>query len=157
MDTHQTTTVAIISDSHDLVRPEIENFLRSSDLVVHAGDVGSDQTLEGFLSLNDDITLVRGNVDLDTKVSRLPERAILEVEGRSIHIVHDITTFSPGADAPDIVVFGHSHRPLEEKKGNTLFVNPGSIGPRRFSLPISYASLDLAEDVFSLQFHTIAP
>ena len=150
-------TIAIISDSHNLVRPELEDLLKSADLVIHAGDVGSDQTLQHFRLLNENTTLVRGNTDLDKKVSRLPEHITLEVEHHSIHIVHDISTFSQEPIAPEFVIYGHSHKPVEEKKGDTLFVNPGSIGPRRFSLPISYASLKLDGNRVSLKFHTIDP
>jgi len=150
-------TIAIISDSHNLVRPELEDFLKSADLVIHAGDVGSDQTLQHFQSLNENTILVRGNTDLDIKVSQLPEHITIEVENHSIHVVHDIIIFSQEPIAPDFVIYGHSHKPVEERKGDTLYVNPGSIGPRRFSLPISYASLELDGNRVSLKFHTIDP
>lgn len=147
----------IISDSHGLIRPEIEPILKTADHVIHAGDVGSDATLRKFLDINDRIVFVRGNVDGEEQISQLPKRMTLEIDGHTIHIVHNIDDLSIEGDPPDIVVYGHSHTPAEEIRGKTRYVNPGSIGPRRFTLPISYASLNLDGDPVSLQFHTIDP
>jgi hypothetical protein len=151
------STVVIISDSHGLIRPEIEPVLKTTDHVIHAGDVGSDEILQRFLDLNDRIVFVRGNVDRDERVNQLPESVTLEIGGYRIHMVHNINELLLERDPPDFVVYGHSHMPAEEMKGETRYVNPGSIGPRRFSIPISYASLDLDGDPVSLQFHTIDP
>jgi predicted phosphodiesterase len=78
-------------------------------------------------------------------VAHLPEHARIEVAGATIHVVHDIADVPDELDGVDVVVTGHSHKPVVARRGGVLFVNPGSAGPRRFKLPISVGLLDIGE------------
>ena len=113
--------------------------LRGVDAIIHAGDVGSPEVLEGLREIAA-VTAVRGNNDRGAWARTLPERAMLEIAGRRILVIHEIgkLQFDFGAD---VVVSGHSHRSSVTERDGILFVNPGSAGPRRFSLPVSLAYL----------------
>ncbi len=134
--------VGLIADTHGLLRPEAVTALAGSDCILHAGDIGKAEVIDG-LSRVAPVHAVRGNVDLGETVSELPERLELELAGWRILVVHERSAAGATADV-DVVIFGHSHQPLVECQGNTLWVNPGSAGPRRFRLPVSVGWLELA-------------
>ena len=136
------TVVGVISDTHGLLRPEAVAALAGARFIVHGGDVGDEnilRTLEAIAPL----TVVRGNTDTDAWARRLPRTAVLDVDGVRIYAIHDIgeLDIDPPAAGVSVVVFGHSHRPGIEQRGNVLYLNPGSAGPRRFDLPVSVARL----------------
>ena len=133
--------IGLIADTHGLLRPEALTFLAGVDAIIHAGDVGRDQVLAGLRELAP-VHAVRGNVDRTGAVGELPERLDLEFRGARIVVTH-VRPEPPGATDADVVVFGHSHRPLIETSDGCLWVNPGSAGPRRFRLPVSLGRLDL--------------
>ncbi|SAK66232.1 phosphodiesterase [Caballeronia fortuita] len=136
--------IGIISDTHNLVRPEALDALRGCAHIVHAGDICRNDVLTTLASVAP-LTAVRGNNDIADEVARLPEHARVELNGATIHVVHDIADVPEQLDGIDVVVTGHSHKPLIEYRKNVLFVNPGSAGPRRFRLPISLALLDIVD------------
>jgi putative phosphoesterase len=140
------TRVGLISDTHWLLRPEAVTFLRGSDFIVHAGDVGSDKVLEILAHLAP-VTVVRGNNDTGPWAETLPEDAVLEVDGVSLYVLHDLADLKldPAAAGFGLVVSGHSHRPSSETRDGVLYINPGSAGPRRFKLPISIGELQIAD------------
>ena len=133
--------VGLISDTHGLLRPEALDFLRGSDFIVHAGDIGAPEVLEA-LSAIAPVTAVRGNNDRERWASGIPETAVLTVDGMRIYVIHDRADFR--GSGYDIVVTGHSHKPRVEDREGVLYVNPGSAGPRRFSLPIAVGELRIA-------------
>lgn len=136
--------IGVISDTHGLVRESALAALRGVAHVVHAGDVGSPEVLAALAEVAP-VTAVRGNNDLGAWARRLPERATFELAGARLLVVHDRKELRPDATAGfDVVVSGHSHRPLAESVDGTLFLNPGSAGPRRFTLPVSLARLSLS-------------
>jgi putative phosphoesterase len=136
--------VGVISDTHGLVRESALAALRGVAHVVHAGDVGSPEVLEALAAIAP-VTAVRGNNDRGAWARRLPERATLDVGGARILVVHDRHELDADEAAGfDVVVSGHSHRPGAERVGGALYLNPGSAGPRRFTLPISLARLSIA-------------
>jgi putative phosphoesterase len=137
-------TIGIISDTHGLMRREALEALRDSDVVVHAGDVGSPDVLQALRRLAP-VFAVRGNVDRDPWATALPATQIVEVDGREIYVLHDLEALNldPAAAGFHAVVFGHSHQPSMTTKGGVLYVNPGSAGPRRFRLPVSVAKLKI--------------
>ena len=144
MSRRRDTIVGVISDTHGLVRPEALDALRGSDLIVHAGDVGAPAVLEALRELAP-VTAVRGNNDRGEWAAGLAESEAVEVAGRWLFVLHDLheLDLDPAAGGFAAVIAGHSHKPkIEEKKG-VLFVNPGSAGPRRFSLPIAVARLHI--------------
>jgi uncharacterized protein len=123
--------LGVISDTHGLLRPEAIDVLRGSDLIVHAGDVGSPDVLRELERLAP-VVAVRGNNDHGPWAEALPVTA-------SIYVIHDLNELrlDPGAAGHCVVIAGHSHRPRSETRDGVLFFNPGSAGPRRFKLPIS--------------------
>ncbi|CAL8474459.1 metallophosphoesterase family protein [Caballeronia sp. S22] len=145
--------IGLISDTHNLVRPEALDALRGCAHIIHAGDICKRNVLDALASLAP-LTVVRGNNDVGDDVARLPEHARIELGGATIHIVHDIADIPKQLDGIDVVVTGHSHKPFIEHRNGVLFVNPGSAGPRRFKLPITLALLDI--DDGKLEAHIIA-
>jgi len=134
--------IGVISDTHGLLRPEAVAVLRGSDLIVHAGDIGSPAILDE-LSAMAPLTAVRGNNDSDAWARTLPETAELAVGGIRLYLLHDVhrLALDPRAAGFDVVIAGHSHRPLKERRDGVLYFNPGSAGPRRFQLPIALGRL----------------
>ena len=134
--------VGVISDTHGLVRPEALAALRGVERIIHAGDVGAPEVLTALRAIAP-VTAVRGNNDRGAWAERLPERTTLSIRGRRLLVVHDRTAVGREAVAGRlaIVVCGHSHRPGVEQRDGILWVNPGSAGPRRFSLPVTVARL----------------
>jgi uncharacterized protein len=139
--------IGVISDTHRLLRPEAVTALGGSDVIVHAGDVGDPMVLER-LRLIAPVTAVRGNNDRGTWAAALAETEVLEVSGRTLYVLHDLKALDldPRAAGFDVVIAGHSHRPSIDRRDGVLYVNPGSAGPRRFSLPVSLARLRLGRE-----------
>jgi uncharacterized protein len=134
--------IALVSDTHGLLRPEALAFVAGSTHIVHAGDVGSAAIIEA-LSRVAPVTAVRGNNDIGPWAAKLREVERIAVGGVAICVVHDIADYR--AERGDrVVVTGHSHVPRIVERDGVLFVNPGSAGPRRFRLPVSAAELLVA-------------
>jgi putative phosphoesterase len=140
--TTRSLRVGLISDTHDLLRPDAAAFLRGSDLIVHAGDICGSTVLDALRAIAP-TTAVRGNNDRGAWADALRESELIKVGGIVLYAIHDIAAIdiNPGAAGVRVVIFGHSHQPSAEERGGVLFVNPGSAGPRRFKLPISIAEL----------------
>jgi putative phosphoesterase len=138
--------IGLISDTHGLLRPEALDFLAGSDHIVHGGDIGNPEILERLAAIAP-LTVVRGNNDTAAWAKPIPVTARLEIGGVAIFAIHDIKELDidPRAAGVRVVVSGHSHRPASAERGGVLYVNPGSAGRRRFSLPIAAAEL-LIED-----------
>ena len=162
--------IGIVSDTHGLLRPEVLDAFAHVDHILHAGDIGSMRVLEQLQTIAP-VTAVRGNVDVD--LPRVDQPAAetaagggsdtcsplghdilrVTIEGLKILLTHVLPR--PGApseevmeslakDGADVVVFGHSHLPHDEKVGGVWFLNPASAGPRRFDYPVSVAILEKA-------------
>jgi putative phosphoesterase len=141
--------VGLVSDTHGLADPRLPEALGRCDLVLHAGDVVKEAVLAALGHIAP-VTAVRGNCDAGTSLERLPEAAVVPLGALTGLVVHDLgpreRPIAPAATLlararPQVVVHGHSHRPGAAVVGGTLFVNPGSAGPRRFSLPRAAAVL----------------
>lgn len=119
-------------------------FLRGSDFIVHAGDIGDAAVLQGLSALAP-LTAVRGNNDAGAWASAVAETEILHAGDALIYVLHDIgqLDLDPRAAGFRVVVSGHSHRPAVQERDGVLYVNPGSAGPRRFKLPIAVAQLEV--------------
>src|SRR5215212_6959787 len=126
--------IGVISDTHGLVRPQAIEALAGVDMILHAGDVGNSAVLDQLRDIAP-VVAVRGNNDRG-------EWEVVEIGAVSIYMLHDVKEIdiSP-AGAFQVVISGHSHKPAVEERRGVLYVNPGSAGPRRFSLPISLAHL----------------
>ncbi|WP_421683306.1 metallophosphoesterase family protein [Stutzerimonas urumqiensis] len=138
-------TIGVIADTHGLLREEAIAALRGCDRLIHAGDIGKPEILTTLAALAP-LDVIRGNNDETLPwAADLPDVLDLELEGVRIHLLHDRKqlAFDPAARGVKVVIAGHSHKPLIETRGSVLYLNPGSAGPRRFSLPISVAYLRL--------------
>ena len=140
--TKKTVILGVISDTHGLLRPEAVIALRGSERILHAGDVGAPEILEGLAQIAP-VTAIRGNVDTELWARALPKTEVVEAVGVSIYILHDLghLNLKLVAGGFRVVVYGHSHQPKIEEKNGVLYFNPGSAGPRRFHLPVSVGRL----------------
>ena len=148
------TKIGLISDTHGLLREEALTALRGSELIVHAGDIGDPDILPQLRKIAP-VVAVRGNVDTEAWARReLPETAVAQAGDVSIYVLHDVHALDldPVAAGFQIVVSGHSHKYLRSEKDGVLYINPGSAGPRRFTLPITVARLDLGTTPWKLDF-----
>lgn len=137
--------IGVISDTHGLVRPEALQALRGVQHIVHAGDIGDPKVLDALRALAP-VTAVRGNNDHGTWVRDIEETAAVQMCSLWLYVLHDLheLDLDPTAAGFAAVIAGHSHRPLIEERRGVLYVNPGSAGPRRFTLPIAVARLQIA-------------
>jgi uncharacterized protein len=137
-------TVGVISDTHGLVRPAALGALAGSELIVHAGDVGTPDVLEQLRAVAP-VVAVRGNNDRGSWAGELSATEVVELHGVLLYVLHDVKELDldPRAAGFRAVIAGHSHRPGIEERDGVLFLNPGSAGPRRFTLPITVARLRL--------------
>ena len=143
--------LGVISDTHGLLRPEVFDAFEDVDHVLHAGDVGDVGLLDDLGAIAP-ITAVYGNTDGHALRARLPRIARLELDGFNIVVTHSdqfgrAVTPDQLHDAfpeADIIVYGHTHRPLLTVTDVVVTVmNPGSAGPRRFDLPASVGIIEL--------------
>ena len=134
--------MGVISDTHGLLRPEATRALAGVDLIIHAGDVGAPEILKELEAIAP-VTVVRGNVDRGHWANRCPKTAVLEAGGVRIYVLHDAAQLDldPQAAGFAAVVTGHTHRASMRERDGVLYFNPGSAGPRRFSLPITMGRL----------------
>jgi hypothetical protein len=132
--------IGLVSDTHNLLRPEVLAFLRGSDHIVHAGDICGEAVLAALRELAP-LTVVRGNNDRGAWAETLPERVTVELAGVRVHVIHDLKDLRAPPSDVRVVVCGHSHKPTVEERSGVLYVNPGSAGPRRFKLPIAAGEL----------------
>jgi hypothetical protein len=141
----------VITDTHGLYDPAIERHFAGVQEIIHAGDIGGEHVIHRLRQLAP-VAAVSGNVD-DFEASGFPRRLLLRRAGVTIavcHVLYENGKLSPDAAAwldreqADVCVFGHSHRPLVARHGRTLLMNPGSAGPRRFSLPRGIGVLTVA-------------
>jgi putative phosphoesterase len=148
--------IGIISDTHGLLRPEAVEALAGVDHIIHAGDIGRPEVIEGLRSIAP-TTAVRGNVDKGEWAAAYPHTEFVSLGGRSFYVLHnrDELDLDPAAAGIDVVVSGHSHQPKIETVGGVLYLNPGSAGPRRFSLPIALATLELIADAMRPCIHEL--
>ena len=136
--------IGVISDTHGLLRLEAEQRLAGVDHIIHAGDIGRVEVIEA-LSRIAPVIAIRGNVDTADWAARYPDTTTIKLGGRVIHVLHDVNELKldPVAEGIDVIISGHSHKPGIKTVDGVLYLNPGSAGPRRFSLPITVAMLEL--------------
>jgi len=149
MSDSETRVVGLISDTHGLLRPGVREALTGVELILHSGDVGGSGILDE-LRLIAPVKAVFGNTDPEDE-PELAQAIIVAIDGIRVHVSHGHEVGSPTPaklaaryDA-DVVVFGHTHRPLVSRLGNQLFVNPGAAGPKRFDITPSVARLTIED------------
>jgi len=150
--------VGVISDTHGLLRPEALEALAGVDHIVHAGDIGSPEILTSLAALAP-VTAVRGNNDRGPWARAIAETEAVEVGGAWLYVLHDLheLDLNPRAAGFAAVISGHSHQPKLEERDGVLYVNPGSAGPRRFSLPVSLGRLVIDGGRVTGRLATIVP
>jgi len=149
--------VGLISDTHGLLRPEALAFLKGSDCIIHAGDIGNREIITELARLAP-VTAIRGNVDKGVWAKSIPETEVLQVgETLFLYVLHNIDDLDldPSAAGFRVVISGHSHKPGFHWKEGVLYVNPGSAGPRRFSLPVSVGRLFVDDETLSVDLNEI--
>jgi putative phosphoesterase len=139
--------IGIISDTHGLLRPAAIEALRGVEHILHAGDVGDASILDSLRNVAP-VTAIRGNIDVGGPCSHLPATEVVTLDGHTFYMLHDrqALDLDPAAAGFSAVISGHSHKPLIEWRHGVLYMNPGSAGPRRFSLPISIGLLTIGAD-----------
>jgi uncharacterized protein len=131
--------IGVISDTHGLLRPEAVDALRQSDLIFHAGDIGAPNIIPSLREIAP-VIAIRGNIDEKFDwAAEFPETEIAEAAGLHFYMLHSVDDLDLNPRAAELaaVISGHSHQPEYSIRDGVLYFNPGSAGPRRFSLPIS--------------------
>jgi hypothetical protein len=136
------TRIALISDTHGLLRAEALAFARGADHIIHAGDIGNASILEQLAAIAP-VTAVRGNNDKEAWAEAIEDTQFVKIAGVLLYVVHDLQELAidPAAAGVHAVITGHSHKPVVTRRGGVLYVNPGSAGPRRFRLPVCAGEL----------------
>ena len=147
--------IGVISDTHGKLDEKVLDLFADVSHIIHAGDIG-DEELIWQLEKIAPVIAVRGNIDSDMMVWPNERRAV--IDKRTFFVRHQFATAEKLSAAqarliekhmPDVVVFGHSHQAYSDYWRGTLLFNPGSAGPKRFSLPRSIGLLELHEDRIS--------
>jgi putative phosphoesterase len=146
--------VAIVADTHGLVRESVLSAVGNVDLILHAGDVGHARVLDRLRECAP-VVAIRGNVD--SEMFALPPTELVSVHRRLVYLLHSLADLdlNPAVAGFSMVVSGHSHKPLVRSKDGVLYVNPGSIGPRRFKLPISFALADFGSQPIDVRLEEV--
>ena len=137
--------IGVISDTHGLLRPEAVTALQGVDMILHAGDIGRPEIITELQEIAP-VTAVRGNNDKGDWAANIADCEVVDVNGVSIYMLHDVKELDliPAAAGFSVVIAGHSHKPLIEERNGVLYLNPGSAGPFRFSLPVTIARLNIS-------------
>lgn len=147
--------VGLISDTHGLLRTDVHRALAGVDLILHAGDVGGADILDE-LAVIAPVHAVYGNTDAPGQ-PRLSTVLDLVIGGLRVHVSHGHEAGSPTPQrlanryAADVIVYGHTHRQQVSRIGDTLVVNPGAAGPKRFDLLPSVARLTIRDRVADVE------
>jgi uncharacterized protein len=137
--------IGVISDTHGLLRPEVVDALQGVEQIIHAGDVGKLEIVDRLQEIAP-LTVVQGNVDRGELAAALSKTELLSINNVDIYILHDLNELDldPAAARFRVVVSGHTHQPLQYERNGVWYLNPGSVGPKRFKLPVSMAYLHIA-------------
>ena len=147
--------IAIISDTHSLLRPEVENKIRDCDYILHGGDIASKDTFERIKEIAP-AYFVRGNADKDW-AKDIPVEQEIELEGYRFYMVHNIKHIREDLSGIDFVVYGHSHKYENRQKDGITYLNPGSCGPRRFTQPVTFMIMTIDDGLYSIEKVDISP
>jgi uncharacterized protein len=145
--------IGVISDTHGLLRPQAIQALQGVELIIHAGDIGNLEVLSGLEQIAP-VHAVRGNTDRGEWARALPLTQLVAVGDIHCYVLHELFTLDLDPAAADLatVIFGHSHSPHLERKRGVLYLNPGSAGPRRFTLPVTLARLRVQNNSLHVDF-----
>jgi hypothetical protein len=151
--------IGLISDTHDFLDPRVPSLFKGVEHILHGGDIGRTSIIMALERIAP-VTAVLGNTDSGIDVR---ETEIVELAGRKFLLHHIVDVRDPGEsiqrriekEAPDVVIFGHTHKPHDETIGATRYLNPGYAGKPRFNLPRSVALLHCGPDGLRVEFKAI--
>ena len=133
--------VAVISDTHGILRPEVIDIVKTCEIILHGGDIGGSEIMDQLNAINQTYA-VRGNADKEW-AEGLPNELDMKLFGFRIYMVHNKKHIREDLSGVDIIIYGHSHKYEEKSNGNITFLNPGSCGPRRFRQSVTMMVLTL--------------
>ncbi len=145
--------LAILSDTHGLLRPEVLEYLKTADVILHGGDINRQEIVDA-LQRYAPLYVVRGNND-KAWAGAIPHDLKVTLDGVTFCMVHNRKELPADLDGVDAVVFGHSHKYVQEEKDGLLWLNPGSCGPRRFHQEITMMMAEIADGVLQVEKITI--
>lgn len=136
--------VGIISDTHGHLPNSVAEAFEGVDLIIHAGDIGEPDIIEALEKISPTVA-VRGNMDFGQWARNLPTDKTIELNQTLVHVLHDVYRFRWEADnaVPDVVISGHTHRPLQKQSQGVLYINPGSAGFPKSGQPATVALLQI--------------
>ena len=145
--------VGIISDTHGRLPISVSEAFKGVDLIIHAGDIGEPDILDALDKIAPTIA-VRGNMDFGQWARELPVEESIEINQTVVKVLHDVYRISAksGKTAPDVVISGHTHRPLQEENRGILYINPGSAGYPKYGQPPTVALLQIKGQSLRVQF-----
>ena len=139
--------IAIISDTHSLLRPEIREVLEGCERILHGGDIADRKTYDEISAINP-CTFVRGNADKEW-AEFIPEEQKVSLFGFGFYLVHNRKHIRENLDGVDFVIYGHSHKYEDYSENGIRYLNPGSCGPRRFHQPVTMMVLTVDDETKS--------
>ena len=145
--------LAILSDTHGLLRPEVAELLKSADAILHGGDINR-QSIVDRLPQYAPLYVVRGNNDKEW-AEAIPHDLTVTLGGVTFCVVHNRKEVPADLSGVDAVVFGHSHKYAEEERDGRLWLNPGSCGPRRFRQEITLMMAEAEDGTLRVEKITI--
>ena len=145
--------LAVLSDTHGLLRPEVVEHLNTADAILHGGDINR-QAIVDELRQYAPLYVVRGNNDKEW-AQAIPHDLTVTLEGVTFYLVHNRKEIPADLDCVDVVVFGHSHNYLQQEKDGILWLNPGSCGPRRFHQAITMMMAEVSDGTIRVEKITI--
>lgn len=148
--------IAIISDTHSLLRPEVEAVLSGCDYILHGGDIASKDIYDRIDRIAPSY-FVRGNADKEWAAD-IPEELEFEIAGYRFYMVHNIKQVKKGLAEIDFVVYGHSHKYEKRQEGQIIYLNPGSCGPRRFTQPVTMMLMTINDNgIYAIEKIDLSP
>ena len=145
--------LAILSDTHGLLRPQVLEYLKSADVILHGGDINRQSIVDQLRQIAP-LYIVRGNNDKDW-AGEIPHDLTVTLDGVRFYLVHNKKEVPADLREIDVVVFGHSHKYVQEEKDGVLWLNPGSCGPRRFHQEITMMLAQIADGKVQVEKITI--
>ena len=141
--------LAILSDTHNLLRPQVLARLQGVDAILHGGDCSRQSVLDTLREYAP-LYVVRGNNDKEW-AEDLPHDLTVTLGGKTFYMVHKKAEIPRGLTDVDAVIYGHSHKYAQEEKNGILYLNPGSCGPRRFNQEITMAIMTIDGETLSVE------
>lgn len=140
--------VGIISDTHGLLRESVIDNLKDCSLIIHAGDIGNIKIIDSLEKISK-VICIKGNCDKGEDLKLIPKYETIDILGSKLYIIHDIKDMKDEPSKYDLIICGHSHKSSINIINNIIYINPGSVGPRRFKLPITMMKLNITNKIIT--------